>query len=133
MDYTKLIKTAFEAREKSYSPYSGFQVGAALLDANGKIHTGCNIENSSFSMTICAERTAFFKAISEDIKDFTAIAIVGGKKDGEIDFCPPCGACRQVMSEFCNSDNFKIILAVSENEYKVLSLYEIFPLTFELK
>ena len=95
-----LITKAVEAMEKSYSPYSDFKVGAALLSKSGKVYTGCNIENASYSPTCCAERTAFFKAVSEGEKDFTAIAVVGGK-NGEISsMCSPCGVCRQVMAEF---------------------------------
>ncbi len=123
----ELIKYALSMRKMSYTPYSHFNVGAALLSAEGKIYTGCNIENASFTPSNCAERTAFFKAVSEGVKDFTAIAIVGGK-DGEteLDFCPPCGVCRQVMSEFCN-DDFKVIVAKSETEYRVYTLPEILP------
>ena len=105
-----LITKAVEAMEKSYSPYSDFKVGAALLSKSGKVYTGCNIENASYSPTCCAERTAFFKAVSEGEKDFTAIAVVGGK-NGEISsMCSPCGVCRQVMAEFCGKD-FMIILS----------------------
>ena len=129
MNYKQLINAAFSARENAYAPYSNFLVGAALMTKTGEIFTGCNIENASFSLTICAERTAFFKAISENKKDFIAIAIVGGK-DSEIDFCPPCGACRQVMSEFCN-DEFNIIIAKSEQEWREYSLSELLPLNFD--
>ena len=95
----ELVKTALSMRKMSYTPYSHFNVGAALLGADGKIYTGCNIENASYTPTNCAERTAFFKAISEGVRDFTAIAIAGGKEDAtELDYCPPCGVCRQVMS-----------------------------------
>ncbi len=98
-----LMQKAEEARLHSYSPYSGFKVGAALLCSDGTVYTGCNIENSSFTPTVCAERTAFFKAIYDGRRDFTAIAIVGGKEDTKKP-CPPCGVCRQVMSEFCSPD-----------------------------
>ena len=131
MNYKELIDAAFLARKSAYAPYSNFLVGAALLTKTGKIFTGCNIENSSYSLTICAERTAFFKAVSESQKDFVAIAIVGGK-DGEIDICPPCGACRQIMTEFCK-DEFKIILAKSDDDWKEYSLNELFPLKFNLE
>ncbi len=125
-----LIEKAVEAMQKSYSPYSGFKVGAALLTKNGRVYTGCNIENAAYSPTCCAERTAFFKAISEGEKDFTAIAIVGGK-DGEINsFCPPCGVCRQVMSEFCKKD-FMIILSDGKS-IKGLSLDKLLPESFSL-
>ena len=123
----ELIRTALDMRKMSYTPYSHFNVGAALLADNGKIYTGCNIENASFTPTNCAERTAFFKAVSEGVKDFTAIAIVGGPDGADpVDFCPPCGVCRQVMSEFCD-DDFKIIMAKSETEYKIVTLPESLP------
>ena len=126
----ELVKTALSMRKMSYTPYSHFNVGAALLGADGKIYTGCNIENASYTPTNCAERTAFFKAVSEGVKDFTAIAIAGGKEDAvELDYCPPCGVCRQVMSEFCK-DDFKIILVKSETEYKEYTLTEILPERF---
>lgn len=99
----ELLKIATEQLEFSYSPYSNFKVGAALLTKTGKVYTGCNIENASFSPTVCAERTAFFKAISEGEREFCSIAIVGGNKE-----CLPCGVCRQVMSEFCKPD-FQIV------------------------
>lgn len=127
-----LIKKASSMLEFSYAPYSKFHVGAALLTKNGKIFTGCNIENATYGATNCAERTAFFKAISEDEKDFYAIAIVGGKNGKIDDFCSPCGICRQVMAEFCSKD-FKIILANSKNEIKTFSLEELLPESFSLK
>ena len=99
----QLIEKAEEARLHSYSPYSGFKVGAALLCSDGTVYTGCNIENASFTPTICAERTAIFKAVYDGRRDFTAIAIVGGKEDASAP-CPPCGVCRQVMGEFCGPD-----------------------------
>lgn len=126
----ELIKTALSMRKMSYTPYSHFNVGAALLSADGKIYTGCNIENASYTPTNCAERTAFFKAVSEGVRDFTAIAIAGGKEDAtELDYCPPCGVCRQVMSEFCK-DDFKIYLVKSETEYKEYTLTELVPERF---
>ena len=132
MDEKLLIENAVQAMKNSYSPYSSFKVGAALLSKSGKIYRGCNIENSSFSPTVCAERTAFFKAVSEGETQFEAIAVVGGK-DGEIsDFCPPCGVCRQVMSEFCEKD-FKIILAKSVEDFKVFTLAELLPESFSLE
>ena len=132
MNNSELICFALEAREKSYSPYSGFSVGAALLCENGKIYTGCNIENSAFSPTVCAERTAFFKAISEGEKNFVKIAVVGGKSDDKFpeNYCPPCGVCRQVMKEFCFAD-FKIIIAKTPDDFKTLTLAEILPLSFD--
>lgn len=108
--YSDLLNKAIEASENSYSPYSGFRVGAALLTSDGRIFKGCNIENASYSMTICAERTAFFKAISEDCTEFQAIAVAGSSDDNFSEPCIPCGACLQVMSEFCSSD-FIIVLS----------------------
>lgn len=131
MNYKILINFAIDARKNAYSPFSEFSVGAALLLKSGEIYTGCNIENSSFSLTNCAERTAFFKAISENKRDFAAIAIVGGNEES-VDFCPPCGACRQVMAEFCDPAEFKIILAKSDTEWQEYSLEQIFPLSFRL-
>lgn len=124
-----LINEAIKVMSYSYSSYSNFKVGAALLTESGKIYTGCNIENASFSATNCAERTAFFKAISEGERNFEKIAIVGGLNGIVSDYTPPCGICRQVMSEFCKPD-FKIILAKSENEYIEYKLSEILPLSF---
>ena len=126
-----LIQKAKEARAHSYTPYSNFSVGAALLCADGSIYTGANIENSSFTPTVCAERVAFFSAVHDGHRDFVAIAIVGGKSGLDADkACPPCGVCRQVMSEFCKGD-FQIILA-GEQEPLVLTLDELMPLRFEL-
>ena len=125
----ELLTLAIEAMENSYSPYSGCKVGAALLTDSGKVYTGTNIENAAFSPTICAERVAIFKAISEGEKTFSAIAIVGGK-DGIINgIFAPCGVCRQVMREFC-SDDFTIIMGISETEYKKATLGELLPLSF---
>lgn len=128
----ELCALAIKARESSYSPYSNIKVGAALLTGTGKVYTGCNIENAAYSPTVCAERVAFFKAISEGENEFTAIAIAGGaneQPDGEF---PPCGVCRQVMAEFCNGD-FKVYLSKSENEYTTLSLAELLPHGFGKK
>jgi cytidine deaminase len=127
---SKLIELALKARQASYSPYSNFMVGAAILTESGKVYTGCNIENASYSPTNCAERTAFFKAVSEGEKRFKSIAIVGGSRDGSLDYCAPCGVCRQVMMEFCDYDNFKVILGKSATEYKVYSLKELLPIGF---
>ncbi len=129
-DIQELARTALSMRKMSYTPYSHFNVGAALLSKGGKIYTGCNIENASFTPTNCAERTAFFKAVSEGVKEFTAIAIAGGPAgENPIDYCPPCGVCRQVMSEFC-TDSFEIILVKSETEYETFTLPEILPKRF---
>lgn len=127
-DYKKLMQIASDMRAMSYSPYSHFAVGAALLSKSGKIYTGCNIENAGFTPTICAERTAFFKAISEGEREFECIAIVGGKHGEIADFCAPCGVCRQVMSEWCD-DDFKLVLGTPDN-YKVFSFKEIVPYAF---
>lgn len=127
----ELITKAYEAMQLSYSPYSGFKVGAALLCKSGKIYTGCNIENAAFSPTCCAERTAFFKAVSEGEKEFSAIAVVGGKNGEVTDHCPPCGVCRQVMAEFCDKD-FEIITACPEG-IRAQTLKEILPGEFKLK
>lgn len=129
MDDLSLAKTAFHARNFAYTPYSNFQVGAALLSKCGKVFTGCNIESASFTPTNCAERTAFFKAISEGITEFEAIAIVGGLKGDETLICPPCGVCRQVMAEFCTSD-FRIIMADSDDNIQVMTLEDILPMRF---
>ena len=128
-DYKKLISEAIAARQLSYSPYSKFAVGAALLAKNGRIFRGCNIENSAFSPTNCAERTAFFTAISSGEREFTAIAIAGWAKDGQPDFAYPCGVCRQVMAEFCN-DDFVVITAKSEDDYKAITLSELLPFKY---
>ena len=130
MDTKELIKEAFLAREKSYSPYSNFSVGAALLALNGQIYQGCNIESASYTPTNCGERTAFFKAVSEGVKEFETIVIVAGKGGKVENITAPCGVCRQVMMEFCDPKTFKIILAKSEEEYKEFTLEELLPLGF---
>lgn len=127
----QLIEMALSAREKAYAPYSGFMVGAALECADGTVYTGCNIENAAYSPTNCAERTAIFKAISEGYRDFTRIAIVGGKQ-GEMAAPAPCGVCLQVMSEFCNADTFEVIMAKSANDYTEKYLKELLPSSFSL-
>lgn len=128
MDIKELVKQAIKASENSYSPYSGYQVGAALLCKNGKVYTGCNIESATYSPTNCAERTAFFKAVSEGERDFLMIAVVGGAKDKERDtYFYPCGVCRQVMTEFCDYETFKVIVAKSVDDVKVFTLKELMP------
>ena len=131
----KLILKAIEAAKNSYSPYSKFKVGAALLTNDNEIFLGCNIENSSFSVTNYAERTAIFKAISEGKKDFKAIAIMGSATDTFNEYCTPCGACRQVLAEFCKPD-FKIILGRMKEENKIevkeYTLKELLPENFRL-
>ena len=132
MNKEDLVKKAYEAQKFSYSPYSGFQVGAALLTGSGKVYTGCNIENAAFSPTNCAERTAFFKAVSEGEKEFRAIAVVGNKKDtpsAEWEFCTPCGVCRQVMLEFVNPEEFLIYSGKGE-EIKTFTLKDLLPECF---
>lgn len=120
---------AAAAREFSYSPYSGFKVGAALLAKNGTVYTGCNIENAGYTPCNCAERTAFFKAVSEGVMEFEKIAVVGGKDTIE-PLTAPCGVCRQVMMEFCNPKTFTIIMPKSENELLELTLEEMLPFGF---
>lgn len=131
MKMEQLVEIAYEAREMSYAPYSQFKVGAALLAKSGKIYKGCNIENAAYAPTNCAERTAFFKAVSEGEREFVAIAIVGGKEEEEnLTFCAPCGVCRQVMMEFCDPKEFQIILGRGNKEYIIYLLDELLPLGF---
>ncbi len=126
----ELCALAIKAMDNSYSPYSDYRVGAALLTESGKVYTGCNIENSAFSPTCCAERTAIFKAVSEGERKFEKIAIAGGKNGEPLnDTISPCGVCRQVMAEFCKPD-FKVLLVKSENEYTETTLAELLPLAF---
>ena len=131
MDYQLLLDAAIEASGHAYTPYSHFKVGAALLTADGRIYTGCNIENASYSATNCAERTAIFKAVSEGRTDFKAIAIIGHKENEPLQFCPPCGTCRQVLAEFCEPD-FEIVLMNDAREIKVYTLAELLPEHFSL-
>jgi len=130
MNYKDLVEMAIKARERAYAPYSEFLVGAALLCKDGTVYTGCNIENASYGACNCAERTAIFKAVSEGAGDFEAIAIVGAKQGAKLDFCPPCGICRQVMTEFCDLDRFRIILSDGMTE-RVYSLREMIPHSFD--
>ncbi|WP_334293401.1 cytidine deaminase [Lachnoclostridium sp. An76] len=128
----ELISRALEARKNAYAPYSDFRVGAALLSDSGGIYTGCNIENSAYTPTNCAERTAFFKAVSEGVRSFRAICIAGGPGEREPEKpCPPCGVCRQVMLEFCGPD-FEVILAVNGQQYEVYTLDRLAPMGFRL-
>ena len=131
MDCKSLMVQAQKARENSYSPYSHFRVGAALLTKSGRVFTGCNVENAAYSATNCAERTAIFKAVSEGERDFEAIAIVGGREGETSEFCAPCGVCRQVMAEFCQK-NFKIILG-NEQKFEVFTLDALLPFSFTEK
>ncbi|MDR1765209.1 MAG: cytidine deaminase, partial [Lachnospiraceae bacterium] len=144
MDIEMLIAEAMEARGFAYAPYSHFTVGAALLAKNGKVYRGCNIENAAFSPTNCAERTAFFKAISEGVREFAAICVLGGpeeqvktyntkqgtpRTEGAPRFVSPCGVCRQVMAEFCDPSQFRVILASPDGgEHRIYALGELFPL-----
>ena len=123
-----LIRLAEAARERAYAPYSGFLVGAALLGKSGKVYLGCNVENAGYSATNCAERTAFFKAISDGEREFQAIAIVGGKRGEKPGFCAPCGICRQVMAEFCDGE-FPVVLG-SADKYEIHKLSDLLPLAF---
>ena len=126
----ELLKGAMEARDHAYTPYSHFHVGAALLTKEGKVYQGCNIENAAYSPSVCAERTAFFKAVSEGVKEFDAICIVGGKGGVVTEYAPPCGVCRQVMMEFCDPETFQIILAVDAKHYDIYTLKEMLPKGF---
>ncbi len=130
MEKEKLIQAALQAREHSYSPYSHYQVGAALLTKDGRIYQGCNIENAAYTPTNCAERTAFFKAIYEGEREFAAIAIVGGAEGGVTAYAAPCGVCRQVMMEFCDPGEFLVIVAKSAEEYVEYRLEELLPMGF---
>lgn len=126
-----LIREAFAAREAAYAPYSGFLVGAALLTKEGRVYRGCNIENAAYTPTNCAERTAFFKAVSEGEREFAAIAVVGGAKDAvKLNPCTPCGVCLQVMMEFCDPEDFVILLADAEGNIRQYRLKELLPMGF---
>lgn len=132
--HQQLAREAIHAQQFSYSPYSNFQVGAALLCNNGDVFTGCNIENIAFSPTNCAERTAFFKAISQGVRDFSAIAIVGNPKGISPEkhgFCAPCGVCLQVMAEFCDPEKFQVIFVKTEELVEIHLLKELLPYGFQ--
>ena len=126
----ELMKMAEQARQGAYAPYSHFCVGAALLCADGRVYTGCNIENATFTPTVCAERVALFKAVSEGVRDFVAIAVIGGPCGQAGGFCSPCGVCRQVMSEFCR-DDFRILLGIPD-QIQAYSLKDLLPASFSL-
>lgn len=129
MKASELVKHAQKAREKSYAPYSNYKVGAALVTKSGKLYTAGNIENASFSSTLCAERVAFAKAISEGEREFAALAVVGGR-DGESEqYTTPCGSCRQVLREFC-TDDFRVFSAKPNGDYFVLTLRDLLPYSF---
>ena len=127
---SKLIEIAMEQLKFSYTPYSNFKVGASLLTKNGQIYTGCNIENAAYTPTNCAERTAIFKAVSEGVRGFDTICIVGGKDGILTEYTAPCGVCRQVMMEFCDPKEFQIIVAIDEERYIIKTLEELLPLGF---
>lgn len=132
MDERLLMEKALEARANAYCPYSGFAVGAALLGEDGKIYTGCNVESASYGATNCAERTAVFKAVSEGVRKFRAIAVVGGHAGEEPqELCPPCGICRQVLAEFVAAD-FPVLLGKNAHQYQKFSLGELLPLQFNI-
>lgn len=130
-DEKELLARALHARTRAYTPYSHWAVGAALLAADGSIYEGCNIENAAYSPTCCAERAAFFKAVSEGVREFRAIAIVGGAAGQEPDaVCAPCGVCRQVMMEFCDPDTFTVILGTKDGVVLTQTLGELLPQGF---
>lgn len=129
MDYRELIARAVEAKQSAYAPYSQFRVGAALLTAGGRIYTGCNVENVSFSATNCAERTAVYKAVSEGEREFTAIAVNGDRND----YLPPCGICRQVLAEFCDLHTFQVVLANNIEDYRIVTLDKLLPGAFTIQ
>ena len=131
MNDSELFAFAKKAAERAYAPYSSFTVGAALLTKDGKVYCGCNIENAAFSPTNCAERTAFFKAVSEGEREFSAIAVAGGKNLNFEENCFPCGVCRQVMCEFCHGD-FRVIVGNDREGIRVFTLGELLPESFGL-
>lgn len=128
----ELCRLAIEAREKAYAPYSGFRVGAALITKSGEVYLGSNIENAAYTPTVCAERTAFFKAVSEGETEFFAIAVASGNGDKVGGAFPPCGVCRQVMAEFCDGD-FKILTVTGDDTFEEYTLTELLPLAFSPK
>ncbi len=130
MDKNLLTKLAVESKKASYSPYSNFKVGAALLTKDGKIFTGANIENAAYTPSNCAERTAVFKAVSEGYREFEAIAIAGGFSDETADYCYPCGVCRQVLNEFVNADEFIVLIAKTAEDFKEYKLSQLLPFGF---
>ena len=130
MENRELVMEALKARKQAYCPYSGFAVGAALLCVDDRVFTGCNIENAGYTPSNCAERTAFFKAVSEGVMEFDAICVVGGMNKIMKEYAAPCGVCRQVMMEFCNPEEFQIILATSKDQYEIFTLKELLPLGF---
>lgn len=132
MEYRQLIEIAYEVRENSYAPYSGFKSGAVLVTAEGEVYTGCSMEIASFSSSVCAGQAAFVNAISNGEKNFSVLVLVGGNDDEDFDYCPPSGACRQIIQEFCSSD-FIIVLAKSVQEFVIYSFEDLFPVPFSKK
>ncbi len=132
MNNKELVTAAFAAMQNAYAPYSSYKVGAALLSKSGRLYTGCNVENAAYGPTNCAERTAFFKAVSEGEREFVKIAVVGGKDGSVTDMFMPCGVCRQVMAEFCDGD-FEIIVARSKDNFTSFALSTILPYGFSKK
>ncbi len=130
MDYKELMRQAVEIRKRAYTPYSGYQVGAALLGKSGRVYLGCNVENAAYSSGICGERTAFVKAVSEGEREFQAIAVIGGAANGPLELAPPCGICRQVMREFCDPETFEIVLGTGPEDIQVYTLSQLLPLSF---
>ena len=126
----EMIDLAVRQLDYSYAPYSNFHVGAALLAKNGTYYTGCNIENAGYTATNCAERTAFFKAVSEGVKEFQAICVVGGRDGVLTGYAAPCGVCRQVMMEFCDPETFQVILVNTPDDFKIFTLEELLPGAF---
>ncbi len=133
MDVKELALTAINAMNTAYAPYSGYRVGAALLAASGRVYTGCNIENASYTPTVCAERTAVFKAVSEGEREFTLLAVAGGKDGKVAGAFPPCGVCRQVLAEFCPPETPIVLVKDAEGNYEMHTLGELLPLSFTLK
>lgn len=129
MTKEELVSLAMEAMTHAYVPYSGYKVGAALLTSDGRVYQGCNIENASYTPTVCAERTAFFKAVYDGVREFSAIAVVGGKNGEITGLFPPCGVCRQVMREFCG-DDFTVYFGGANGEIMTLTLKDILPYSF---
>lgn len=130
MDYREDIKLALANLDMAYTPYSNFKVSAVLTSKDGKKYTGVNIENAAYTPTNCAERTAFFKAVSEGQREFSSIVVLGGHDGIVSDYTTPCGVCRQVMMEFCDPESFEVVVALNEEEYKVFKLKEILPMGF---
>ena len=133
MTQQELCQTAINMLDRAYVPYSHFPVGAALECSDGTVFTGCNIENAAYGVTICAERTAVFKAVSEGVREFDAICVVGGANKELKEITAPCGVCRQVMMEFCDPETFRIILAIDKEHYDIYTLKDLLPLGFGLR